>query len=110
MVKLKDDYSEEEYSIGEKNLFGNSSRVDNELFKDEDHIVYPLIQVKKINKSKNGESWQILQDKKIMLVLKVDEFNNKELDFLKTPKGFLYLINKYKKGCRSLSEFKEGIL
>jgi hypothetical protein len=110
MVKLKDVYNnDDEYSVGEKNLFGNSLRIDNELFKDEDNIVYPLIQVKKINKSKNGESWQILQDKKVVLVLKAEDFDEKELEFLKTYEGFLYLINGYKNGYRELSEFKDGI-
>jgi hypothetical protein len=110
MIKIKDVYnSDEEYSVGEKNLFGNSLRIDNELFKEEDNIVYSLMQVRKINKSKNGESWQILQDRKVVLVLKAEYFDDKELQFLKTPKGFLYLIDGYKKGWREMSEFKDGI-
>ena len=99
--------SEEEYSMDENNPL-MPLRNDNELFKDEDYIVQPLVQIKRQDK-KDGEVWKILEDGKVSVVLPANRFTNKEKDFLRTLPGFQFLINGYKKGWRSVNKFKLGL-
>lgn len=99
----------EEYTMDEINPFNNNLRADGELFKDEDSIPNTVIQVKRTEKSKDGEVWKILENGKLVLSIGANRFSNKEKDFLRTAKGFRYLIDGYKEGWRTINKFKQNI-
>jgi hypothetical protein len=98
---------EEEYSMDENNPL-MPLRNDNELFKDEDYIVQPLVQVKRQNK-KDGEVWKILEDGKVSVLIPSNRLTNKEKEYLRTLSGFQFLIDGYKQGWRSVNKFKLGL-
>lgn len=104
---------EEEFSMDEKNPFTNVLRIDSELFKEEDFkIPEKIIQVKRINKIKNGkevEVWEVYDDKKMVLKLEGYRFTSKEKKFLRTSDGFIYIVEGYKKGWRTVSKFKQNL-
>ena len=99
------DKNEEEYSIGE-----SSSTIikDHELFRPENHIPHKVVRVKRVT-SKGAEDWRIIEDGDTTLTLKGVRFNNKEKEFLRTPEGFRYVMDGYKKGWRSVSKFKQNL-
>lgn len=82
----------------------------NEFFKDEEYVPQKLISAKLITlPKKSGYDWEILEDKKSVLVLKGIRFNNDEKKFLMSADGMKFLIDGYKKGWSSVSKFKEEI-
>lgn len=84
----------------------NLLKTDNELFNEEDNKPSLLISVRRA-KSKNGEDWQILENNKIVLVLKSARFNNLEKEYLRGVEGMIFLISEYKKGKKSVSKIRE---
>lgn len=99
----------------EEEFFMNNSsinmglRVDNELFKEEDAVPQQLIQVKRVDSKKEGEVWRIFDNKKLTVTIASNRLTNVEKEYLRKPKGFLYLIEGYKKGWRSINKFKQNI-
>lgn len=82
----------------------------NEFFKDEDNIPQKSISAKLITlPKKSGYDWEILENKKVVLVLKGIRFNNDEKKFLMSVDGMKFLIEGYKQGWSSVSKFKEEI-
>jgi len=102
---------EEEYSLDENNPFNSSLRIDSELFKDEENVVYTVISVKRLCPSgrRRGENWDIIENGKAALRLKGERFTNKEKEFLRTPPGVRFVIDGYKNGWRSINKFKQHI-
>lgn len=84
-------------------------RIDNELFKEEDCVPQQLIQVRRIDSKKEGEVWRIFDNKKLAITIAASRFTNAEKEYLRTQNGFLYLINGYKNGWRSINKFKKNI-
>jgi hypothetical protein len=91
----------------QSNPLTNSLRVDNELFKDEDDIVYDTVSVKRTSSTRHGENWDILVNGKSSLKLKGDRFTKKEKEFLRTPAGVQFVIAEFKNGCSSINKFKQ---
>ena len=83
------------------------NKTESDLFKDEDNIKHKVISVRRVNSKKNGESWNILENNKIIFNLPSDKFSAKEREFLRTVDGVLFLINGFKSGWNSLSKFKK---
>jgi|AACY02.5.fsa_nt_gi hypothetical protein len=101
---------EEEYSEGESSFpIGTSLRLDAELFKEEDNKKHKLINVRRAKLPKNGEDWEIIEDGKVMLVLKGNRFTSKERDFFKTVDGIKFIMEGWKSGWKSVSRFKEEL-
>jgi hypothetical protein len=88
------------------NFFNKS---ESDLFKEEDNVKQKLISVKRVNSKKNGESWNILENNKVILNLPGDKFSTKEKEFLRTVDGVLFLMSGYKLGWDSLNKFKKEI-
>ena len=84
-------------------------KVDNELFKEEDFVPQQLIQVRRVDSKKDGEVWRIFDNKKLSVTIAANRFTNVEKEYLRKPAGFLYLIDGYKKGWRSINKFKQNI-
>ena len=95
-------------NIDSKYFSLNVLRIDHELLKDEDNIKQKLINVKRVNLRK-GEDWEILEDGKVVLLLKGIRFTKPEKDFLRTLDGMKFLISGYKNGIKSVVKFKQEI-
>lgn len=104
-VDEKDDFFMEEPA---KNLSG-ILRNDFELFDEDKYVPNDVLTVKRVSLPKNGENWDILKNKKKVLTIKGIRFSKKERSFLRTPEGIFFLLNGYKAGWRSVSEFKRRI-
>lgn len=101
---------EEEYSEGEHpESLAQTLRIETDLFKKEDFVPNKIVEVHLIDLPKNNEDWKIIDDNQEMLTLKGMRFTNKEREFLRTPKGFLFIIDGYKKGWRTIAKFKREI-
>lgn len=101
----------DEYGVGEKK-FGSSikMRQDTDFFDEDSYIPHELIGVKYVElPKKSGEDWEIVKDKITVLVVKGVRFSKKERIFLRTPNGMSFLINGYKRGWKTISEFKRQI-
>ncbi len=102
-------YSEDVFSSNNYDV-RSTLRADNELFNDEASIiVHPIINVKRINSSKNNENWQILVNGKVILLLKGIRFTAAEKKYLRTVEGMKFLISKYKDGKTSVTKIKEEL-
>lgn len=102
-------YSEDVFNSNNYDV-RSTLRADNELFNDEaSTIVYPVINVKRINSAKNTENWQILVNGKVVLLLKGTRFTTAEKKYLKTVEGMKFLISEYKNGKKSVIKIKEEL-
>jgi len=107
---MKDKYTlDDEYIIDENKFQKNGSlRQDSEFFNDEDYVVHDLISVKRIENNKN-EDWEIYRNKTLALILKGTRFTSKEKSFFRNVDGVKYIIDGYKKGWKSVSDFKKNL-
>lgn len=80
-----------------------------ELFDDSSYIPHDLISVRRVNLPKNGEDWEILKNKKVVLVLKGIRFTKNEKNYLRTVDGIQFLMNGFKCGWNSTAEFKRQL-
>lgn len=114
-MREKDKYSsinEDEYNIDEEKFKGGNLgflRQETELFDDGSYIVHELINARRIELSRGGEDWEILKDKKPVLTLKGVRFTKKERAYLRSVEGMLFIVNGYKLGWKSVSEFKRQL-
>lgn len=87
----------------------NSLRFDNELYKQEDDVPHKVVSVKRVNLPRDGEDWEIYENKCRVLVLKGVRFSKTEKDFLKSLYGINFLLKGYKQGWKSVAQFKREI-
>jgi len=108
--KYKDPEDESTLEIKTTQAFQDTFIYNNNLFKEEDNVPQKLISVKLITlPKKSGYDWQILENKKNILLLKGIRFNNEEKKFLMTVGGMKFLISGYKQGWNSVSRFKQEL-
>jgi len=112
MNKYKDS-SEDTISYSEGNgnqlkYFNASLKYNNEFYKDEDNIEQKIINVRR-EKLRKGEDWEILENKKVVLILKGIRFNNKEKEFFRTVDGINFIMNGWKNGWDSILKFKSEV-
>lgn len=101
---------EEDFSSDEhKNINLNNLRQETELFNDDSYVPHQLISIRYISLPKKGGDWEIMVDKKPQLLIKGIRFSKPEQNWLKTYQGMQFLINGYKLGWKSVSEFKRQI-
>jgi len=112
-MKTYDNYlhQDDEFFIDEqKDPKGCSLRTDNELFDEDDYKnVQDTIGVRWVDLGKNSEDWEITKNGKAVLVLKGVRFTNAEKRFLRSVDGTRFIIEGYKQGWRSVSEFKRQV-
>ena len=97
---------EDEFDKQSQNPLSNTLRIDNELFKEEDDVVYDIVSVKRTSSTRHGENWDILVNGKSVLKLKGSRFTKKEKDYLRSPDGIQFVISGYKNGWGSINKFK----
>lgn len=88
--------------------FNASLKYNNEFYKDEDNIEQKVINVHRA-KLRKGEDWEILENKKVVLILKGIRFNNKEKEFFRTVDGINFIMNGWKQGWDSVLKFKNEV-
>lgn len=104
-------FNDDDYASSDKqNKYFNSTllRGEHEFYKEEEDISYKVINVRKAKMRKSND-WEILEDGKVVLVLKGVRFTNAEKEFFKTVDGMKFIVDGYKKGWTSISKFKEGL-
>lgn len=106
------DYKNEDtvsYSDGSQTKYFNSAlKNDNEFYKEADNIEQKSITVRRA-KLRKGEDWEILEDKKVILILKGVRFSNKEKEYFRTVDGIKFIMDGYKNGWRSILKFKDEV-
>lgn len=97
------------YSDSSQTKYFNASlKYDNEFYKDENNIEENNITVHRA-KLKKSEDWEILENNKIVLILKGIRFSNKEKEYFRTVDGIKFIMNGYKNGWSSVVKFKNEI-
>lgn len=79
-----------------------------ELFDDDKYVPHDIISVKYISLPKNGEDWQVIKNKNVVMTIKGLRFTNKERQFFKTANGMRFIIDGYKNNWNT-SEFKRQL-
>ncbi len=106
------DYKNEDnvsYSDGSQTKYFNAAlKHDNEFYKDEDNIEQKSITVRRA-KLRKGEDWEILENKKVVLILKGVRFSNKEKEYFRTVDGVKFIMNGYKNGWDTVVKFKTEV-
>ena len=101
--------AEDDFAIDETKFpKSNSLRQETELFDDEEYVPQEVVSVKMID-IPNGQDWHIQVNKKTKLILKGVRFSKKERKFFNTVEGMVFIINGYKQGWKSVSEFKRQL-
>lgn len=85
------------------------SKQDGELFDEKSYIPHDMINVRRNRLPRNGVEWEVLVNKKSVLVLKGIRFSKKEIKFLETPEGLLYIMAGYRSGLKNTSAFKKSL-
>jgi len=108
-MKNKDKDFQNEFIYDESQNLNKSIKQDFELFHDEDNVPGSVIRVKRVVSRNGAEDWNIFCNEKNVICINGYRFNNKEKEFLRSVDGILYLINGWKSGWRSVSDFKRNL-
>jgi hypothetical protein len=90
----------DEFSMDENTFNVSPLKLDNELYKEEYNIKYPLYNVKR---KKNG--WELIKDEKVILKIMDSDLSKEQIEKFKTVDGFKGLLSKLKSGSTKLEEF-----
>lgn len=111
-MTVKDQYlstDEEEYVIDEEKFSkGTNLRQENELFDDNSYVPHDVVSVRRIEFAE-GEDWEVLKNKKTVIVLKGVRFSAKERAFFRTIDGVKFIMEGFKSGWNSIAEFKKNL-
>jgi len=109
---MKDKYStNNEYSIdeGSSRMLNGSLRQKTDLFDDDSYVPNKLIRARAVPLPGNSVDWEIIENNNIVMTLKGVRFSKKEREYLKTYDGMMFIIEGYKKGWKSIAEFKRQL-
>lgn len=82
-------------------------RSENELFDENSNKSFIVISARRVKLPKNGENWEILENNKVVLILKGTRFTNNEKSFLHSVEGMKFLVSEYKNGSSNVVKIKE---
>jgi hypothetical protein len=103
------DYSRDYKEPKESAVKFNSSKFEDDLFKEENHVVNKLVRVKR-QKNSGGEKWKIFIDNKNVCTIDGNPLKENVKVFLRSVEGLSYVIGEYKKSNLSEEEIVEKIL
>jgi hypothetical protein len=103
MGKTDSTYPQDDYK--DKGLF---SKMEHDLYHDEDNVVTPVIHVKRIG-SNAAEKWKVFENNKVVFVIESDKLSEQECDFLRTVDGINFFIGLAKKQVRVVDVFKDQL-
>jgi hypothetical protein len=84
-------------------------RTTDELFDDQQNIVYPILRVKRINKPKDNERWEVTSGDEVVVVIKRSSLTNGDAALLYSADGIKFLLDQVKSGNRSAVKIKESL-
>jgi hypothetical protein len=85
------------------------SKIEGELYREEDNVKMPFVRVKCITLPHDGARWKVFEDSKVVFVLEGAKLNSKERDFLRTVDGANFLLRRAKTGIKSFNALKKDI-
>ena len=96
---------------GSSKVTNSLSKHDSELFNEDDNKPGKSLRVKRaVDKSDGSEDWHIIDsDNVVVLNLKGSRFTSKEKEYMKSVSGMVFIVDGFKKGWRSVAEFKRNI-
>ena len=89
--------------------FKHLSKIDHDLFKDEDDVLEKVIRVKRIAMPNKGEKWKITNDNKLIFTIESTKISKKEKEYLRTVEGFNFILSQAKVGIKSLNSFRKEL-
>lgn len=89
--------------------FKHLSKIDHDLFKDEDDILEKVIRVKRVAMPNKGEKWKITSDNKLIFTIESTKISKKEKEYLRTVEGFNFILSQAKVGIKSLNSFRKEL-
>lgn len=103
----EDDFYQGQHDSEARNFNFHLLKADNELFNEEANKAQKVTSARRVKLPKNGEDWQILENGKVVLLLKGTRFTNAEKQFLRGVEGMKFLVAEYKAGSKSVVKLKE---
>ena len=107
MNKFNDNYN---VDFGEQNNKYSLSKLDHELFKEDEDILTPVFHVKKINMPNKEKKWKVLLNNKVVFLVESVRLTKSESSFLETPAGFNFILKEAKAGTESFNIFKKNLM
>jgi len=74
----------------------------------EEEIKSSLIEVKRVD-SKDKCIFNIIKNGKLSCTIDCSKLTKRQVEFLKTIEGMLFMLNSFKNGVKNLSEFKKAM-
>lgn len=103
MRKTDSTYPQDDYK--DKGLF---SKIDHDLYHDEDNVVTPVIHVKRIG-ANAAEKWKVYENNKVVFVIESDKLSEAECNFLRTVDGINFFLCLAKQHVRVVDVFKDQL-
>lgn len=99
---ISDDFKEQtiKYTLSKK---------DDDLYHEEDNILFKVIRVKRIGMPNREEKWKIFDENKVIFVVEGHKLAKKERAFLRGIDGVNFLIGEFKRGVKSFNALKIAI-
>jgi hypothetical protein len=85
------------------------SKIDHELYREEEDKVFAVVRVKRIGLPSRGEKWKVMLDNKPAVVVEGTKLTKKEKAFLRTVEGVSFLISQFKAGAHSFNALKTAL-
>jgi hypothetical protein len=82
------------------------SKLDHDLYHEEQDIANPVYRVKKVSMPNKGCKWKITLNEKVLFVIEGIKLSQSEKNYLETPAGFSFMLAQAKAGIKSLTNFR----
>lgn len=98
-----------------KNELGNTSgsfhlsKMDNDLFKEDNNVINTVFRVKRKETKKSGESWHIFSDDLEILEIKAYRLSKAEKEFFRGVEGIKFLLECAKNNVLTVVKVKEAL-
>jgi len=83
-----------------------SLKQNDDLYDDDKDVIHSVLNIKRVELPHNGEDWEILENGKVVFVLKGVRLTKKEKSILRTADGINLLLKEYKAGNTSVNKIK----
>lgn len=108
MKKQHKNYADQDYVVDNAGIKHSNSKIEYELFKDEENVAEKVVRVRRTVVGKN-ERWKIFEDGKIVFTVEGLKLTKGEREFLRTPAGCSFLIAQGRNGIKSFSGFRKQL-
>ena len=109
MIKADNYYNNNSNQEKDQSFKLNLSKIDHDLYKDEENKINQILRVKRTGNPNKGEKWRIYEDTKVLFTLDSSKLTKKECSFLRTPEGFNFLLSQFKLGQTAVSNIKKNM-